>query len=92
MVAAIAPKAKMRKRLEAGLCYLCGQRPGEPKRCGPCVEYQRTYHRDLEAGRKAQGLCPRCGGERVAKMSLCGGCLDYQARAQAKYKAKKKGE
>ena len=50
------------KRLEAGLCTLCGKCPPRPgrKTCQPCAEKRQARERERMAERIARGQCVRC--------------------------------
>jgi hypothetical protein len=74
--------------LAAGLCVKCGHVEPAPggKTCLPCrVKLTAQLHRGLgnPKARKAQGLCPTCGGEPETGKVHCFYCLS-SARANSK--------
>ena len=85
--------ARVRKRIDAGVCRSCGKRKpvAGKKRCEVCAEAEATSRRERLAMRIRAGLCRNCGKKKEAdrkEMSNCERCQSIITTSAAKYRAK----
>ena len=64
------------RRLAAGLCQACGERPHRINRktCQDCVDVTKAKNKERYAARKANSICVMCGIAPTAKGIYCDPC------------------
>ena len=75
-----------RAHRQAGLCIRCGRNAPVKggSSCAPCLDNRRSSDRATYAGRRAEGLCTRCGARSFEGAPLCGPCTVLEARYEEK--------
>lgn len=75
-----ASRSKYQRRLQAGLCGLCGTKPYEPgrTRCSACAERKRELDAIRRGQARALGLCDACQRRMAAtgRGQRCNVCAD----------------
>jgi len=85
-------RAGKRKRIEAGLCPICGDRSGTPNRqlCARCHASQQRRYATRREERAARGLCIACGlREKIDHRNPAGRCRECADAINAVYKTRK---
>jgi uncharacterized OB-fold protein len=98
-------RERYHRRLEEGICPLCGENPLAPgmKSCPSCRAYYNAQTRMREKAAKrwkaryfkavVAGRCPRCGRPSDGAHTYCAACREkYRLNAARKRKEKKHGK
>lgn len=73
-------KSLYSRRIEAGLCGMCGGKDPGGSLCQACKEKCKQRQAEKRAKRATEGLCPQCGKRKKAKgKARCKECLAYSA-------------
>lgn len=85
--AAVA-RAYYRRSRERSICSQCGRPASGGVHCEGCRTVARSRQCRREDGRRAAGLCPRCGGRRESARVHCGACREFARMRKADHDAK----